>query len=240
MRRDPLDLSKVCPRSGAGVHPCFAVFLGQFSRRRVCTFDSAGADRDFPASSAYPTFPSDEHRDLLLPRLKRLRQPGRESRGRAERARVRHDDRQGPSGQFDVWTTAARLLQARGAPVPGARRSTCALAGLTLARRAGCGGAASRTGSSSSAPTRCAPPTRSLTAPRPAAHVRASSPTSSRRCRSTRPHCTSSRRWSRRRATPQRWRWLAADRRVAKATRELGVAAQRRDFPSVTAAASRA
>jgi hypothetical protein len=34
--------------------------------------------------------------------------------------------------------------------------------------------------------------------------------------------------------------WLAADRRVARATRELGVAAQRRDFPSVTAAASRA
>jgi len=34
--------------------------------------------------------------------------------------------------------------------------------------------------------------------------------------------------------------WLAADRRVAKAVRDLGVAAQRRDFPSVTAAASRA
>jgi hypothetical protein len=34
--------------------------------------------------------------------------------------------------------------------------------------------------------------------------------------------------------------WLAADRRVARATRDLGVAAQRRDFPSVTAAASRA
>jgi len=34
--------------------------------------------------------------------------------------------------------------------------------------------------------------------------------------------------------------WLAADRSVAKAVRELGVAAQRRDFPSVLAAASRA
>lgn len=34
--------------------------------------------------------------------------------------------------------------------------------------------------------------------------------------------------------------WLAADRRVAKATRELGVGAQQRDFPTVTAAASRA
>jgi hypothetical protein len=34
--------------------------------------------------------------------------------------------------------------------------------------------------------------------------------------------------------------WLAADRRVAKATRDLGVGAQRRDFPTVTAAASRA
>jgi len=34
--------------------------------------------------------------------------------------------------------------------------------------------------------------------------------------------------------------WLAADRRVAKAVHDLGVAAERRDFPSVTAAASRA
>jgi hypothetical protein len=34
--------------------------------------------------------------------------------------------------------------------------------------------------------------------------------------------------------------WLAADRRIAKALHDLGVGAQRRDFPSVTAAASRA
>jgi len=34
--------------------------------------------------------------------------------------------------------------------------------------------------------------------------------------------------------------WLAADRRVSKAVRDLGVAAARRDFPSVTAAAARA
>ena len=34
--------------------------------------------------------------------------------------------------------------------------------------------------------------------------------------------------------------WLAADRRVAKAIRDLGVAAQRRDFPSVATAASQA
>jgi hypothetical protein len=33
--------------------------------------------------------------------------------------------------------------------------------------------------------------------------------------------------------------WLAADRRVAKALHDLGDAAQRRDFPSVTEAASR-
>ena len=32
--------------------------------------------------------------------------------------------------------------------------------------------------------------------------------------------------------------WLAADRRVAKATRDLAVGAERRDFPAVTAAAS--
>jgi hypothetical protein len=34
--------------------------------------------------------------------------------------------------------------------------------------------------------------------------------------------------------------WLAADRRVAKAVRNLGDAARRRDFPSVTATASEA
>ena len=34
--------------------------------------------------------------------------------------------------------------------------------------------------------------------------------------------------------------WLAADRRVARATRDLAVGAERRDFPTVTAAASRA
>jgi hypothetical protein len=34
--------------------------------------------------------------------------------------------------------------------------------------------------------------------------------------------------------------WLAADRRVARAVRNLGEAARRRDFPSVTAAASQA
>ena len=34
--------------------------------------------------------------------------------------------------------------------------------------------------------------------------------------------------------------WLEADRRVGKAIRNLGVAAQRRDFPSVTTAASEA
>jgi hypothetical protein len=34
--------------------------------------------------------------------------------------------------------------------------------------------------------------------------------------------------------------WLAADRRVAKAIRNLGEAAQRRDFPSVSTAASQA
>jgi hypothetical protein len=34
--------------------------------------------------------------------------------------------------------------------------------------------------------------------------------------------------------------WLAADRKVLKATRDLVAAAQKRDFPSLTAAASRA
>jgi hypothetical protein len=35
-------------------------------------------------------------------------------------------------------------------------------------------------------------------------------------------------------------RWLAADRRVARAVHDLGLAARRRDFPGVSAAASRA
>jgi hypothetical protein len=35
-------------------------------------------------------------------------------------------------------------------------------------------------------------------------------------------------------------RWLAADRHVAKAVRSLGEAAERRDFPAVTDAASQA
>ena len=43
-----------------------------------------------------------ERRDPLLPRLKRLRRPGRESRGRAEGARIRRNDPAGRSGQFDV------------------------------------------------------------------------------------------------------------------------------------------
>jgi hypothetical protein len=34
--------------------------------------------------------------------------------------------------------------------------------------------------------------------------------------------------------------WLAQDRRVAKAMRDLGTAAERRDFPSVNAAVARA
>jgi hypothetical protein len=34
--------------------------------------------------------------------------------------------------------------------------------------------------------------------------------------------------------------WLSADHRVAKAVRDLGLAARRRDLPSVTAAASSA
>ena len=34
--------------------------------------------------------------------------------------------------------------------------------------------------------------------------------------------------------------WLAADRRVARSVRPLGDAAERRDFPAVTAAAARA
>ena len=52
-------------------------------------------------------------RDLLLPRLKRLRPPGRESRGRAERVGTRAFAVEGAKSQYDVVADGStRLLEA--------------------------------------------------------------------------------------------------------------------------------
>src|SRR4029077_6121298 len=81
----------------------------------------------------------DERRDLLLPSLKRVRPPGRESRGRAEGARVRRDNRSRTGGAIRrPERRGARFLQARRQPLSGARRSAWALAALISL--AGCGG----------------------------------------------------------------------------------------------------
>src|SRR6185437_7148169 len=48
---------------------------------------------DLPGVQPVCDADADEHRDLLLPRLKRVRPPGRESRGRVERPGLRRNDR---------------------------------------------------------------------------------------------------------------------------------------------------
>jgi hypothetical protein len=68
----------------------------------------------------WDSFRARARRDLLLPRLKRLRPPGRESRGRAERrgSRRRRDrGRQEPVRRRRGRN--ARLLEAARGPVPG-------------------------------------------------------------------------------------------------------------------------
>src|SRR5690349_15501663 len=94
-----------------------------------------------PAALSIPRlgFLADERRDLLLPDLKRVRQTGRESRGRAGRRGFRGRDRtravgavRRPAGR------RARLLQARGEAIPRARRGSLAALALTAAL-AGCG-----------------------------------------------------------------------------------------------------
>jgi len=66
-----------------------------------------------------------------LPRLKRLRQTGRESRGRAQLTGIR---RRSPRGREEPVRRGRgrdpRLLEAAGGPVPGRRRSARAAAGL--------------------------------------------------------------------------------------------------------------
>ena len=48
------------------------------------------------------TFTRDAYRDPVLPRLKRLRPAGRESRDRVAGARLRRDAREGAKSQYDV------------------------------------------------------------------------------------------------------------------------------------------
>jgi len=98
---------------------------------------------------------ADERRDLLLPRLKRVRPTGRESRGRAEGARVRRDNRRGKIAAIRrPERRHARLLQARRPPLSGAGRSAWALAALIAL--AGCGGGKSASGTTSGGGTTAA------------------------------------------------------------------------------------
>jgi hypothetical protein len=185
-----------------------------------------------------------ERRDPVLPRLKRLRPSGRESRGRAERARVRRDDPGGSLGSVRRRRRRrARLLEARAAPLPGGRRSARAAAGLTLvAALAGCGGGRlSHSDFVKHADAICSAytaATKPSVQPRTYAQIDAY-------VQKTLPLYESALRKLEALEPPSKdeaavRRWLAADRRVAKAVHDLGDAAQRRDFPSVTSAAAQA
>jgi hypothetical protein len=177
-----------------------------------------------------------------LPRLKRLRPPGRESRGRAHAARIR---RLHPGRTLEPVRRperrCGRLLQRRDTPLPGARRGARAAAALTLlALVAGCGdGRLSHSDYVKRADAICAAyadATKPILRPHSyteiVAYVKKTLPlyeAALRKLEALRPP-------SRDAAAVRRW--LAADRRGAKAVRSLGDAAERRNFPAVTGAAS--
>jgi len=179
-----------------------------------------------------------------LPRLKRLRPPGRESRGRTERRGLRRVDPGGPVRPVRrPLGRRARVLEASGAPVPGARRSAGVVAALTVAAlAAGCGsGRLSHGDFVKKSDAICSAYTNGTKAVvRPTSYdqivkyVATTLPlyeAALRQLEALKPPSSDA----------QAVRvWLAADRRVAKAVHDLGDAAQRRDFPSVTSAAARA
>jgi hypothetical protein len=177
-----------------------------------------------------------------LPHLKRLRRAGGESRRRVARAGDRRDDDAGR--QRPVRCPArgrARVLEARGAPISGSRRSALAAAAVVGAL-AGCGGGGlSHDGYVKKADAICSayeaqtPP---LAKPRSYdAIVRWGSKTlplyagALRKLAALQPPADDE---AGARA------WLAADRKVQRAVHDLVAAAQKRDFGSVSAAASRA
>ena len=186
---------------------------------------------------------ADERRDLLLPRLKRLRRPGCESRGRAEGARIRRNDhsgtvravrrpRRGPLvfskhevHRFPEPGEVLALLQALIGARRLRRRAPVALR-LRQARRRG----VLRVHAHRRRPLAPAlvhadrRSTSSKTLPLYEAALR--------KLEALKPPSSDD-------AAVRAW--LAADRRVAKARAAISAsAAQRRDFPGVTAAAARA
>jgi hypothetical protein len=178
-----------------------------------------------------------------LPHLKRLRRPGDESRRRAGGGGHRRVG--APGGQRPVRRRPRRrrrLLEAQGAPISRGRRSALAAAGLTALLAAGCGGGRlSHRDFVKRADAICSAykaQTKPIVTPRSYdAIVRWGKQTlplyaaALRKLSDLHPPAADD-------AEVQAW--LASDRKVQKATRDLVVAAQRRDYPSVTAAASRA
>jgi hypothetical protein len=185
-----------------------------------------------------------ERRDLLLPDLKRLRQTGGESRRRAEGKRHRcvGDDRQ----QLAVRRPArrrARLLESRGAPISGTRRSALAAAVLTPALlAAGCGGGRLSHGAYVKHADAICSAYRADTPP--LAKPRSYDSILSWGAKTLPLYAGALRQLSALQAPQadfaQVQTWLAADRKVQRAVRDLVAAAQKRDFASVSSAASRA
>jgi hypothetical protein len=178
-----------------------------------------------------------------LPHLKRVRRPGDESRRRTGGSGLRRVGAHG--GQRPVRRPPrrrGRLLEAQGAPISNGRRSALAAAGLTALLAAGCGGGRLSHGEFvKRADAICSAykaQTKPIVTPRSYdAIVRWGEQTlplyaaALRKLSDLDPAAADE-------AEVQAW--LASDRKVQKATRDLVAAAQRRDYPSVTAAASRA
>src|SRR5262245_14423737 len=184
-----------------------------------------------------------ERRDSLLPRLKRLRRTGRESRGRAARQRIRRvDPRRGSEPIRRGPRRRARLLEAARAPLPQPGRSARALAGLTAATTllSGCGdGRLSHDEFVKRADAICSAyraSTERLAHPRTYADVLAY-------VKKTLPVYEAALRKLEELQPPNEDElsvrlWLAADRRIVKAQQKLADAALRRDYPDVVAAAN--
>jgi len=179
-----------------------------------------------------------------LPDLKRVRQAGGESRRRAERQghrRVGNCRRQRPVRRHP--RRRARLLESQGAPIPGTRRSALAAAGLTLVSlAAGCGGGRlSHDAYVKHADAICSA-YRAQTPP--LAKPRSYDAILSWGAKTLPLYAGALRKLSALQPPQadfaQVQTWLAADRKVERAVRDLVTAAQKRDFASVSSAASRA
>jgi hypothetical protein len=175
--------------------------------------------------------------------LKRVRRTGDESRRRAEPERVRRD---GTDGQQRAVRRPAgrrpRVLEAQGAPISAPGRSALAAAGLTVALASGCGGGGLSHGAFLEKADRICSAYREQTPPlvTPRSYdaiVRWGGKTlplyaaALRELTKLQPPAAD---------VQQVHAWLAADRKVEHAVYDLVAAAQKRDFSTVSAAASRA